>query len=221
MDERGRLRLDAVARYLQDVAGDDVEETGWGAPQHLWVVRRTRIDVLAPFLGGGEVALATWCSGLASSVAGRRTSVHGPSGTIEVESVWIHLGHDGRPARLDDRFGVYAAAAGGRRVSTRLELADPGGGGRRLAWPLRAADVDLLGHVNNASYWQAVEEALAGTALDPALPHRAVLEYRRPLDLGDGVELDVAEDAGRVSVGFLVAGAVAAAARVEPLSAPR
>ena len=38
-DADGRLRLDAVARYLQDAATDDVEETGWGAPEHLWVLR--------------------------------------------------------------------------------------------------------------------------------------------------------------------------------------
>ena len=54
-DATGRLRLDAVARYLQDAAIDDVEETGWGAPEHLWVLRAVRIDVLAPFLGDGEV----------------------------------------------------------------------------------------------------------------------------------------------------------------------
>ena len=38
MDAAGRLRLDAVARFLQDAAIDDVQETGWGAPDHLWVV---------------------------------------------------------------------------------------------------------------------------------------------------------------------------------------
>ena len=36
-DATGRLRLDAIARYLQDAAIDDVQETGWGAPEHLWV----------------------------------------------------------------------------------------------------------------------------------------------------------------------------------------
>ena len=51
-DATGRLRLDAVARYLQDVATDDVDETGWGAPEHLWVVRQLRIDVLVPPVGG-------------------------------------------------------------------------------------------------------------------------------------------------------------------------
>ena len=31
MDAGGRVRLDAVARFLQDAAIDDVEETGWGS----------------------------------------------------------------------------------------------------------------------------------------------------------------------------------------------
>ena len=47
MDETGRLRLDAVARFLQDAATDDVEETGWGVPEHLWVIRAVRIEVHA------------------------------------------------------------------------------------------------------------------------------------------------------------------------------
>ena len=38
-DAMGRVRLDAVARYLQDAAIDDVAETNWGAPEHLWVLR--------------------------------------------------------------------------------------------------------------------------------------------------------------------------------------
>jgi hypothetical protein len=54
IDARGRLRLDAVARF-QDVAIDDVEETGWGAPEHLWFLRSVRVDVLAPFLRDRQV----------------------------------------------------------------------------------------------------------------------------------------------------------------------
>jgi acyl-ACP thioesterase len=58
----GRLRLDAVARFLQEIAIDDVDETGWGAPDHLWFVRRMRIDVLEPFLADRAVELITWCA---------------------------------------------------------------------------------------------------------------------------------------------------------------
>jgi acyl-ACP thioesterase len=50
LDSRGRFRLDAAARFLQDIAIDDVQETGWGTPEHLWFLRRIRVEVLEPFL---------------------------------------------------------------------------------------------------------------------------------------------------------------------------
>jgi acyl-ACP thioesterase len=204
MDSRGRLRLDAVSRYLQDIAIEDVEETGWGLPDHLWFIRSIRLDVIAPFLADREVELVTWCSGLAAIAAGRRWSLRGDrGGRIEVDSVWIHLGPDQRPRRIEG-FGVYAEATGGRPVSTRLELPDPPRGAVPSTWPLRLTDVDLHGHVNNAAYWAAVEERIAGTAVDPARPLRARLDYRTPIDLGDQVELVESEDQRGLTLGFAV-----------------
>ena len=210
MDAHGRLRLDAVARFLQDVAIDDVDETGWGAPDHLWFVRSMRIDVLEPFLADRTVELVTWSSGLATIAAGRRWSLTGDrGGRIEVDSVWIHLDADQRPMRITD-FQPYGETAGGRRVSARPQLADPPTDGPRAPWPLRAADVDLHGHVNNTVYWQAIEHVLVG--LGPALvrPLRARLEFREPLDLGDPLELVVTGDDDHVDVGFVADGRVKA-----------
>jgi acyl-ACP thioesterase len=184
MDTGGRLRLDAVARFLQDTAIDDVQETGWGLPDHLWFVRSIRIDVLEPFVGDCDVELTTWCSGLAAIAAGRRWSLTGDAGgRIEVDSVWIHLDAKQRPARIED-FGVYAEATGGRHVSTKLTLPEPAADAARTRWLLRSTDVDLHGHVNNAVYWQAVEHVLP-----TAGPVRADLDYRLPIDLGDELEL--------------------------------
>jgi hypothetical protein len=136
MDEKGRVRLDAVARFLQDAAIDDVQETGWGAPEHLWVVRRIRVDVLAPLLRDRELEITTWCSGVAAIAAGRRWSVAGDeSGRIEVDSVWIHLGPDQRPGRIGD-FGPYAGSAAGRTVSTKLLLPAPPEDATRTPWAL-------------------------------------------------------------------------------------
>jgi acyl-ACP thioesterase len=217
MDAFGRLRLDAVARFLQDVAIEDVDETGWGAPDHLWFVRRIRVDVLVPFADDRQVHLATWCNGVASVAAGRRWSLTGDHGArVEVDSVWIHLGPDGRPARIVN-FGVYAEAAGGRRVSSRPQLPDPHVDGTRLPWPLRATDVDLHGHVNNAVYWQAIEHVLPGHGPDPRQPLRARLDYREPIDLGDDVELSLARDGAALAVGYVTPGGVNAVATVEPL----
>lgn len=218
MDPRGRLRLDAVARYLQDVATDDVDETGWGAPEHFWVLRSIRLDVTTPFLTDREVELVTWGSGFAAIAASRRWSLTGDrGGSIEVDSTWIHLGPDARPARIGDGFDAYRESAAGRSASTRLSLPAPPAGARRTPWAIRATDLDIMGHVNNAAYWCAVEDVLEGEQPDLRLPYRARLDYRHPLDLGEAIEL--VEHAGgdaRV-IAFSVDDALKAVALVEPL----
>ena len=217
-DAAGRLRLDAAARYLQDVASDDWADAGFDSSAHVWVVRRTWIEVHEPFGHDEQVELATWCSGVAASAAARRYSLAGDrGGRIEAESVWIHLDHDLRPVRLGERFlEVYAASAEGRRASTRLELEAPDGL-RGDPWPLRATDVDLHGHVNNAAYWHAVEEHLSRT-VDVGRPHRARLEYREPIDPDDEVELVEVVGNGTLDLAFVTARGVNAVARVEQIA---
>jgi acyl-ACP thioesterase len=204
-DATGRLRHDAIARYLQDVAADDVLDAGWAPDEHIWVVRRTLLDVRQPFLADTAVELTTWCGAVAGSAAARRTSVLGNrGGHVEAEMIWIHLGPDLQPQRLGERFlSVYGASAEGRRASTRLALPGPPADAAAAPWALRSTDIDQLGHVNNAAYWIAVEEHFELTA-----PHRAVLEYRQPLDLSEAVELQRSDD----SLWFVVGGAVRAAA---------
>jgi acyl-ACP thioesterase len=212
MDPRGRLRLDVVARFLQEIAIDDVDETGWGAPDHLWFVRRMHIAVVEPFLADRVLELVTWCSGLATVAAGRRWSLTGDrGGRIEVDSVWIHLDADQRPARII-RFDAYAQAAGGRRVSTRPQLTDPPTDGPRTPWPLRASDVDLHGHVNNAVYWEAIEHVLLGAGPELERPLHVRLDFREPLDLGDRLELAVTGNEHHLDVGFVVDGRIKAVA---------
>ena len=219
-DVDGRLRLDAVARYLQDVAMDDVDETGWGAPDHLWVLRHIRIDVVDPLVDDDRVELTTWCSGTAAVAAGRRMSLAGDcGGRVELDSVWVHLGPDARPARIGE-FGAYADAAGGRVVSPRVELPHPPTDGHRTDWPLRTADIDLLGHVNNAAYWQAVEQCLLRSGPDPRRPTRALLGYRHAIDLGEEVELVEFSDDGRFSVAFVAHEVVKAVAWIEQIARP-
>lgn len=201
----GRLRLDAITRYLQDAATEDVVETGWGAPEHLWVVRRLRIDVVTPALEDREVEIVTWSSGHSGVAAARRWSLSGDAGaSIQVDSVWIHLGPDGRPARPGDGFETYEQAAGGRTASRRLELPLPPPDAPRVRWPVRATDFDTMRHVNNAAYWHAVEELLPRSGVDARGPFRAEIDHRGAIDLGDVVELAEFDDEGRYALAFLV-----------------
>jgi acyl-ACP thioesterase len=214
-DPRARLRLDAVARFLQDVATDDVDETGWGAPDHLWVVRSLRIDVLSPPVADDYVELLTWCSGTGAVAAGRRMSLIGDrGGRVEVDGVWIHLGPDARPQRIED-FDVYAGATEGRVVTTKLELAEPKRAMGRFPWHVRVSDLDLMGHVNNAIHLAAVEECLARGGPDPRAPLRARVDYRHPIDLSEPVELVVEVSDDVLAVAFRVDGVTKAVARVE------
>jgi acyl-ACP thioesterase len=209
-DADGRLRLDAVARFLQDAASDDWADAGFEESDGVWVVRRTELSVTRPFTADLAVELETWCSGIAGSAAARRTSLRGDAGgAIEAESIWIHLSTSLRPRRLDERFlAVYGASADGRRASTRLSLeADADGSG--APWPLRVSDIDRLGHVNNAAYWAPLEDAWAGR-LGGRL--HAILEYRKPIDLGEQVEVVVDGEDARL----VVAGEVRSAARLDP-----
>jgi len=219
MDAAGRVRLDAVARVLQDAAIDDAQETGWGTPEHLWVIRSILVDVVAPLLRDRELELRTWGSGVAAIAAGRRWSVTGDAGgRAEIDSVWIHLGPDQRPARIGE-FGPYAISAAGRTASTKLALPDPPADAVRSPWALRSTDIDALGHVNNTVYWQAVEHWLTRERVSLAGPYRARLEYRDPIDLGDEVVLagfDGGED--RRCLAFTVGGRTRAVASVEPLA---
>lgn len=177
----GGLRLDALARFLQDVAADDAFDVGLRDAN--WVVRRTVLELHARPRYGERIELTTFCGGIGSRFAERRTTVVGPTSRIEASSLWVHLDGRGRPAPLPPRFvEAYAETAGGRAASSRLSLSPPDDGDARTPWPLRSTDFDVLGHVNNAVYWTIVED-------DPVQHGRALLEYRTPVEPARSVDL--------------------------------
>jgi len=225
-DPTGRLRLDACARYLQDIGNDDTADSGIEDDAVSWVVRRAVVDVHRPPRWREWLDLATWCGGLGARWAERRLSMVGDrGGHVEISTLWVQVAvATMAPARLTERFvEIYGEAAGGRRVNSRLWLGDPPVGAATARWPLRAVDIDLLGHVNNAAYWAAVEEQVQpGTAFAHGLlgrPHRAVMEYGPGIAAGDEVVLLLDEAPDRLSVWFSVDGTVQAASTVVPLPA--
>ncbi len=210
----GRLRLDALARYLQDVADDDAIDAGLDTSLS-WVLRRTVVEVHRRPLLRERVELSTACTGTGPRWAERRTTLVGDRGaSAEATALWVLLDGRGRPTRLPPAFHeVYAATAAGRTVSPRLSHPEPPAGADvgAVAFPLRRADLDVADHVNNAVYWQALEEHLA----DAPGAVRAEVEHRQALAPGatasvvvhgsvgdpDGLRLWVLDDVdGQMSV---------------------
>jgi acyl-ACP thioesterase len=203
----GRVRLDAIARWLQDVAYQDLIDAGF-EESGVWVLRRMRLRVEAFPRFGEEVELRTYCSGLARFAAERRTSVRSASAAVEAVALWVWLTEDGTPGRFPPRFHeVYGPSAGGRGASVRLRHDAPPDGAPRTTWSFRAADVDVAGHVNNSHYWEPLEERLAGSeppAIDAEIEHRnaALAGPAALIDAGDRLWI---EAGGRVCASIVLA----------------
>lgn len=200
----GRLRFDALARYLQDAAEDDVADAGLAQPQ-AWLLRRCAVTVRGYPRHGEEVRLRTFCSATGPRWAERTTTVATAGGDlVQARAVWVAVDPaTGRPCPLGPQFRhLYGPATGGRSVSARLSHPAPDGAAAGRDWPLRASDFDPVGHVNNSIHWAAVEDVLAGLAW---LPAAAELEYHRPILPGQPARLVSAVASGEARA-WLLAG---------------
>jgi acyl-ACP thioesterase len=218
----GRLRLDALARYLQTAAEDDVADAGLVEPV-VWLVRRCELRISALPAMGDRMTVRTFCSGTGPRWAERTTTLASPVGQplVQATAVWAAVGRaDGRPVPLSAGFtAIYGPSAAGRVASVRLSHPRPdstasGGNGvaataRPRDWPLRAADFDTAGHVNNAVHWAVVEDELAATAW---LPSAATVEYHRAIMPGCLPRLVTSRQAGQTTLWLLNGTSLLAAA---------
>ncbi|MFF3568942.1 acyl-[acyl-carrier-protein] thioesterase [Nocardia jiangxiensis] len=216
-DGEARLRLDAVARYLQDVGYDHLQAVDEGNLHQGWIVRRTVIDMLAPIGFGDRVYLRRWPSALSNRWCNMRIQVRSQNGgLIEAEMFLIHVDLEGgRPARMSDRFmAPMLAATTEHRLRWRAALTErTGGDGQRWQFPLRVTDVDRYGHVNNAVHWEAIEEALA--RFPRTSPFRVVLEHAGPVMADDDVLIRTWQGNGALHVQLEVDGSARTLARIE------
>jgi acyl-ACP thioesterase len=215
VDPSGELRLDATARYLQNIASDDAADAeldgAWG-----WVVRRSMIDVRQPAVLDEAVAVTTYCTGLGRSWAERTTILAGSLGAdIATVSVWVQVATDtGRPAALTQQFiDAYGPACDGRKVSARLALAAPTDLAGGIPWAVRRVDLDPFDHVNNAANWAFVEESVNGMMTRRG---RAEMEFVGPVTYGTSVQSVVERADGATSMWLLNEGSVLSAARWSP-----
>jgi len=191
----GRVRLDALACWLQDIAYADVQDAGLERAA-VWVVRRTRIRVNRFPRFGEHFTLTTFCSGLGRMWAERRTDIvraddgASPAPDVEAVSLWVHLdAAHWRPSPLTAaELSTYGGAVPSRKVSARLRHPAPDAAASTpaaSAWAFRATDCDIADHVNNAAYWQPLEEELLTGARPDPDQLDVEIEYRTPAQPGD------------------------------------
>ena len=208
---KGRLRLDAVARYLQDIATDDSLDGGYDEP-HSWVVRRTQMWVTSFPKYLDQVELTTWCGALGSHWAERRTQIRcNGAVSIECAALWVRVDFKTmKPVALStELIDLLQTATGGRKISSRLEI------GKNLPaldsndatsqdWPIRFSDMDAVGHLNNAAYWEVLEEYLGANSGQRA-PLLATVEHHGAIDPGNKVRIVTQKLDGRVVLRHVLA----------------
>ncbi|MFW0783889.1 acyl-ACP thioesterase domain-containing protein [Gordonia sp. CPCC 206044] len=224
VDQQMRVRLDAVARYLQDVANDNIEATEYGDTDPFWIVRRTVIDVIRPISWPAGVTAQRWCGALSTRWTNMRvrltadhevnrfnTDARDP-GLIETEAFWINVNDQGMPSRItDSMLEMLSEMTDEHRLRWKSMNPDKAPDPADVELPdrvhvLRSTDFDPFKHLNNAAYLEAVEDELVDHADLVDVPHRAVIEYLRPIVPGVPITLRRVREDDRLLMWMLIPG---------------
>jgi acyl-CoA thioesterase FadM len=185
----GLARMSALLRYAQDVAWIHSERLGfdrdWYAARGLtWLVRAAEVALVRAIPLGTTIDVSTTVAGFRKVWARRRTDGRLADGTLAfwAHTDWVIIDARGAPTRIPAEFpDVYGEMPGpfdpGR---VPLPPTPPGATLHRLT--VRPADLDPLGHVNNAAYLDYLEETVLaagdeGAAALARAPRSVRLEY--------------------------------------------
>jgi acyl-CoA thioester hydrolase len=198
LDAFGRAYPSVYLRHLAQVAIDASTDAGFDARWYAeagarWLVRRTTFEAPRAWRVDEELQVRTWVEDFRRVRSRRRYEVLGPLGVaLTAVTDWVFVDvATGRPRRVPDgmeaRFGL-PTASGGPRPPWHSPAPPPMPG--RSHYRVRWAELDALGHMNNAAYLdllvQGTLDVLDGLgwpierlAVDGAAPHVAAgdVEY--------------------------------------------
>ncbi|MHA7651675.1 acyl-[acyl-carrier-protein] thioesterase [Mycobacterium sp. ML4] len=220
IDAHRRLRLDGVARYIQEVGAEHLADAGLVEVHPHWIVLRTVIDVLEPIVIPSDITFRRWCAGLSSRWCDMRVQLEGEDGgRIETQGFWICMNKDTlTPSRLtDDCVDLFGSTTDNHRLKWRPWITEHVQVGTDTLFPLRRTDIDLFEHVNNTVYWHGVHEILGEIPELENNPYRAVLEYRSPVKYGEPLTIRSERTGDAVRIDFTVGEDVRAAALVRKI----
>lgn len=188
-DPYGHVNNAHYVRYLQEAAADASAAVGWDEPRylaigHLWIIRETDIEYLAPLHYGDTIEITTWAHDFRRVRSTRSYELRNQHGDLiaRASSEWVYVNRTTMqpasipPTMIADFVMPLAAEPliSGDVLETlpiaksrkKFPPAPPPPVGmftmpRMVEW----RDMDQAGHVNNATYLNYMEEAAIQAAV--------------------------------------------------------
>ena len=204
------LRLPALCDWLQEAAGNNATDLGWGTrallPRGLtWVLSRLHVEVPSLPRWRDEAVVETWPSGVRRLWALREFRVAGADGTLHAvaTSGWLLLKvASKRPMRPAAEIVSVGEASPPRLVDDPFDdLPSAVGGAPGLTFRVGRTDLDLNGHANNVALLKAFFEACPAPVLEPLVSFEA--DFRGEAFEGDLLEARSLPGEGSVSVSLV------------------
>ncbi len=178
-DVNQMVRDACYLRYMQEAAFDASAAAGYWDEQYqamrrVWLIHESAVEFVTPLRFGDHVRVRTWVADFRRVRSRRAYELRRAADDVLVARAhtdWVFLDLDtGRPATIPDE--VIAAFFPGDRPGEALErerfpaAPPPPPGVFTLRQRVQWRDLDSVGHVNNAAYGDAIEnaarEAIAG-----------------------------------------------------------
>ena len=195
----GKIGLNHLFNYLQDAAHCDALGLGFGYPQmlkhdRLWVLSRMSLIIDDLPSSDDEIEVRTWVKSVNGPGSEREFSVRANNKEIvRASSFWFCLSaSEHKPARIPMENKLKALINDQYSVDGGAKKIKPGAFDSKRATKniirVKYSDVDMVNHVNNASYVRWVmDEAMEDYSAN--LPGLFTINYLGEVHHGDSVEV--------------------------------
>ena len=192
----GGKKFSAYARLLEEAAILASTEAGYPPQWYVrentaWVIRRSTIECAAPLPADADLEITTWVADFRRVRSRREYEVYVPPGAVPALTAhtdWVYLDRaTGRPRRIADPMMRAFVPDGPLPALPRVPVTLPfaPADAVAVARDVAAEDVDALDHVNNARYFDYVEEAARVVVGADLRAVRHDLEYLAEARAGD------------------------------------
>jgi len=166
----GEAATSAYARLLQAAATAASTDAGYSPEWYLregtiWVIRRSTIECERPIPAGAEVEVSTWVADFRRVRSRREYEIRRPQvsePSLRAHTDWVYIERESsRPRRIPPEMTVAFIPEGTSSPLPRasLALSSPPAGAFESRRSVGEMDLDALAHVNNARYFDYLEEA--------------------------------------------------------------